>query len=219
MNDAKFMYQIEGFDTNTALFTSIQTIGACFPDVSTSDLQLLAEEYYMHSSEKRLSPLCAKWVHDAVDLSAFINKVASACVTRYGDNWKRIFMAYFKTDYKPLENYDMTEVKTPEVITTTTINTATKITNEQEGKTYGFNSGSAVPESENKVTTSGDADENETTSVQSFEGYDTLERHGNIGVTTSQMMLSSEVDLRKLDYWGNVFNDIDRLLCFMMTSI
>ena len=218
MNEAKFMFQIEGLDTNTALFTAIQTAGNCFGNTSTAELQLLAEEYYIHSSKKRLSPLCAKWVHDAVDLTAFINKVASALVTRYGDNWKRIFDAYFEADYNPIENYDMTETTTPEVITTTTINTATKITNEQEGKTYGFNSDTGVPESENKVTTSGDADENETTSVQSFEGSDTLTRHGNIGVTTSQQMLESELNLRKLDYWGQVFNDIDRLLCFMVWS-
>lgn len=218
MNSARYMFQIEGLASNTALFTAIQTAGSCFGNTSTAELQLLAEEYYMHSSKKRLSPICAKWVHDAVDLSAFINKVASALVTRYGDNWKRIFEAYFEATYNPIENYDMTEVTTPEVTTTTTINTATKITNEQEGKTYGFNSGTGVPESENKVTTSGNADENESTSVQSFEGYDTLTRHGNIGVTTSAQLVSGEVELRKLDYWGKVFADIDRFLCYVVTS-
>lgn len=218
MNSARYMFQIEGLASDTTLFTAIQTAGSCFPDVTTAELQLLAEEYYAHSSKKRLSPICQKWVDDAVDLPAFISKVSSALVTRFGDNWKKVFVAYLKTDYKPLENYDMTEVTTPEVITTTTINTATKITNEQEGKTYGFNSSEGVPESENKVTTSGNADENESTSVQSFEGYDTLTRHGNIGVTTSQQMLESELNLRKLDYWERVFKDIDRFLCYVVTS-
>lgn len=216
MNDATFMNEIEGFSSNTALFTTIQTIGNLFDGVSTGELQIIAEEYYMHSSKKRLSPICRKWVNDAIDLSAFINKVAQACVTRYGRNWDCIFKAYFKTDYKPLDNYNMIETKTPQVVTTTNVNSATKITNEQESKVYGFNSENPVGDSENKVTTSGDKDENETTSVVSYEGYDTLERSGNIGVTTSMQMLLQETSGRQYDFWNNVFADIDRLLCFML---
>ena len=39
-----------------------------------------------------------------------------------------------------------------------------------------------------------------------------LTRSGNIGVTTSQMMLQSEIELRKWLYYQNVFNDIDNIL-------
>ena len=39
-----------------------------------------------------------------------------------------------------------------------------------------------------------------------------LTRSGNIGVTTSQMMLQSEIELRKWLYYQNVFNDIDTIL-------
>ena len=40
----------------------------------------------------------------------------------------------------------------------------------------------------------------------------TLTRSGNIGVTTSQQMLSSEIELRKWLYYQSVFNDIDTIL-------
>ena len=170
----------------------------------------------MHSSKKRLSPICRKWVNDAVDLTAFINKVAQACVTRYGRNWDRIYQAYFLENYKPLDNYNMIETKTPRVETTNTINSGTDIVNEQKSKVYGFNSETPVGDSENEVTTTGDKTKNETTSVTSYDGIDTLERSGNIGVTTSMQMLTQEIEGRKYDFWGEVFNDIDRLLCFMI---
>ena len=39
-----------------------------------------------------------------------------------------------------------------------------------------------------------------------------LHRHGNIGVTTSQRMIESEIVLRKKNFFEIVFSDIDRLL-------
>lgn len=40
----------------------------------------------------------------------------------------------------------------------------------------------------------------------------TLTRTGNIGVTTSQQMLESELALRKYDFYKNIYEDIDSLL-------
>ena len=219
MNDAKYMFEIEGLSSDTSLFTSIQTIGSLFTGVTTAELQIIAEEYYMHSSKKRLSPICRKWVNDAVDLTAFINKVATACITRYGRNWDRIFNAYFKTDYKPLDNYAMREVELPNLTDTTDINTKTDLTNSSKTKVYGFNSDTPVGDNETEVTTTGDKDKNETTSKTTRKGSRTLTREGNIGVTTSMQMLTQEIEGRQYDFWENVFSDIDRLLCFMLRSI
>ena len=41
----------------------------------------------------------------------------------------------------------------------------------------------------------------------------TLQRSGNIGVTTSQQMLESEIQLRQWNYFTQVFEDIDSILC------
>ena len=219
MNDARYMKDIEGFSTDTTLFTTIATIGELFEEVSTSDLQLIAEEYYMHSSKKRLSPLCRKWVNDATDLPAFINKIASVLVTRYGRNWGRIWEAYFETDYKPLDNYDMIEKETPDLTDETTINTATDLTNIQKSKVYGFNSENPVGDSENEVNTTGDKTKNETSSKTTKKGTRTLTRSGNIGVTTSMQMLLGEVSGRQYDFWMNVFDDIDRMLCYILRCV
>lgn len=40
----------------------------------------------------------------------------------------------------------------------------------------------------------------------------TLARHGNIGVTTSQQMLNSEIELWQWDFFSGVFKDIDKIL-------
>lgn len=40
----------------------------------------------------------------------------------------------------------------------------------------------------------------------------TLTRHGNIGVTTSQQMLNSEIELWQWDFFSGVFKDIDKIL-------
>lgn len=41
----------------------------------------------------------------------------------------------------------------------------------------------------------------------------TLQRSGNIGVTTSQQMIQSEIELRKTRYFDIVFEDIDSFMC------
>lgn len=43
-------------------------------------------------------------------------------------------------------------------------------------------------------------------------GSHSLHRHGNIGVTTSQQMIESEIVLRQKNFFDIVFSDIDRLL-------
>lgn len=49
-------------------------------------------------------------------------------------------------------------------------------------------------------------------SAFSHSGYDELEREGNIGVTTSQQMLQSEIELRQYKFIMRVFQDITDLL-------
>ena len=41
----------------------------------------------------------------------------------------------------------------------------------------------------------------------------TIFRHGNIGITSSQQMITQELELRKYDFFDEMFNDIDKYLC------
>lgn len=49
-------------------------------------------------------------------------------------------------------------------------------------------------------------------STMAHNGFDELERRGNIGVTTSQQMLQSELDLRQYNFLLGVFQDITDFL-------
>ena len=84
------------------------------------------------------------------------------------------------------------------------------LTNETDLNDYGFNSQDPVPTSHNVNKITGSGDKNKTDETIDHTGTRTLTRSGNIGVTTSQQMLESEVKLRALYNMIDIlFNDID----------
>lgn len=70
-------------------------------------------------------------------------------------------------------------------------------------------------------TTTYNIDDNETLDLQhsrngseSSTGKEdhTLHRHGNIGITTNQQMITEELELRKVNFYDILFRDVDRYL-------
>ena len=166
-------------------------------------------------------------------------------VTQYGDKWNRLYDAFIDEQYAPLENYNMEQKETPDITKTTTreqdvteerkvaSDITTGTTNDiTDVDTYGFNSSGAVPSGKStrnaSVTVSGDADDNVDTlhitgdadnniTTESESGTRTITRNGNIGVTTSQQMLQSEIDLRNnFNFTEQVFDDMDTILCLLV---
>lgn len=217
MNDAIFLKDIEGLISNNTLFTALQTYTSNkFPSsdlFSTDELQEKATEYFFHSGDKRLSKIARYWLTNAVDLTAFIAIVIKAFKSRFGDNLTRVQDAYLKEVYKPLENYSMIEKRTPYLKEVTDTESDFKTHNETSAKVYGFNSSEGVPASESSSDTYGYKADNKQKTTINKTGHEDLTRSGNIGVTTSQQMLQSELDLRKFDFWEEVFRDLDRLIC------
>ena len=88
-------------------------------------------------------------------------------------------------------------------------NVNTDITNTSNGSSnvFGFNTESedGVPDGKNEVSN--------TTSGKFKDNYRQLKRAGNIGVTTSQQMLESELQIRKNIFIETVMNDIDSIMC------
>lgn len=217
MNDAYFLKGIQGLILDNTLFTKMNTASSntLFPDslFSTTDLQEKALEYFFHSGDKRLSKFAHYLLINAVDLNAFLAAIVTAVMSRFSSNWKAVQDAYFLTAYSPLENYDMEEQRKPNLNEKVTSKTDFKSHNETKTSVYGFNSTTPVEASEASSDTSGAQADNQTSIEKKNTGSETLTRHGNIGVTTSQQMLQSEIDLRKFDFWEMVFRDIDRLIC------
>lgn len=151
--------------------------------------------------------------------------------TLFSNKWSRTVEKWvnaLNTEYKPLENYDRYETYSgSETYYTrgneTIINNGNTIlsrsgedNNNIENKTSAFNTSDYQPEE--KTTTQvkyGSSDKNDVNLNQTRTPNITETRtpnlenriHGNIGVTTSQQMLDSEL---KLQYW-NLYNKISNL--------
>lgn len=173
---------------NLGAFDFITTYNASF------DFKVFEYDYYLgHSYDKRISLLYYRL--NELDETNVLSNLAKIIKQRFYLNWKKVWEAY-TTNYSPLENYSMLETE----------NIASKITSSTDGTTshYGFNGGkSPTDDNDIEVTTEGAFNDN----------HRQLNRSGNIGTTTSQMMLQSELDLRVNDLLNNIMNDIDSVIC------
>lgn len=151
--------------------------------------------------------------------------------TLFSNRWSRTvekWVIALNTEYKPLENYDRyenfggseTELENGNETITNNGNTILSRSgtdnNDSENKTSAFNSNDYQPNE--KTTTQinyGSSDKNDvnlsqtrTPNIKRIRTPNLENRiHGNIGVTTSQQMLESEL---KLQYW-NLYNKISNL--------
>lgn len=175
-------------------------------ELSEDELGELSMDIY-YKLYKRYPIEYLKALHE--ESQNIIVDVSSIIVSRFGANFKSVYDAYFKTDYKPLENYSMHEKRTPNLTNTAT--TESKIITEGESGEYGFNSSESVPSTTSKTTSTADADENITTTTAT--GTEDLERAGNIGTLTTQRMMGEEIELRKFDYWNMVYDSISGWMC------
>ena len=122
-------------------------------------------------------------------------------LTIFSDKWDKIHSALL-VNYNPLENYSMQETETPNITKTGNMNNSAN----SAANVYGFNSSSPVPQGSSSGSGGGSTTETET-------GTRTRTRAGNIGVTSSQMLLSSEIEVRKNILINIICDDIASVLC------
>ena len=233
------LFAIDNIFDGDGLFTELSRVNLMsepiYPLVSgfinSSNSLYLNEDYFTgFSADKYFSPLAVKMLKKSCDATGipFEGLVdgtltdlqrrtlmlqfyqtygfANIIYNRFGSKWKHIWDA-LNTAYNPLENYSMLEERTPD-LTKTTNGTGSTSTDSQTG-IFGFNSSQSNP--------SGTIDGNQTDTItdrtETETGTETLERSGNIGVTTSQQMLQSEFEVRKYDFYKEIYKDIDSILC------
>lgn len=187
-----------------------------------------------YSGDKLAAPLLIKMLKaDSGTVSeAHKAQLASIIYQRFIDNWTKRWEA-LQLSYEPLENYSMTETEDIEGTNTGTVGNISSLTGsgsrnntqttevESNKSVYGFDSATASPSEDQ--TDSGEVTDAETT-TESQSGSNTrtdnlahtiervLTRSGNIGVTTSQQMLQSELEIRAYDFIVSVYKDIDSVL-------
>lgn len=190
--------------------------------------------YLFHSPNKTLSKYVSRMKEIYSD--SYKQYMYTSIINKFVDKWNKILVALY-TDYAPLENYRMIESGNNQETFTGTNSTTNNTTQTQKQSTdvttsttvdnsiYGFNSSSATPQStgDSSVHSSGSLNDNvisndllnETNESMDHDNITqhTLTRSGNIGVTTSQQMLESELKLREYDVLTTIYNDIDSMLC------
>ena len=176
-----------------------------------------------------------------VEAGIFIDYLAVTAYQMFNTAWSYQYKA-LTADYNPINNYDSVEnstdtheytgTQTTEHETTKNNTDTPDITrtsngsNDSAGSLYGFNSTSAVPSDEaNGTSQSTDKETGTVTSNGKENGTNTrtdnlketitheLTRSGNIGVTTSQQMIESELELRKKQFYNIMIHDIINFLC------
>lgn len=146
-----------------------------------------------------------------------LRRAVERFMTRSWANISSIYEAY-TTEYKPLENYSMIEDTdyTPLAKQTVKSSNKSKTDTTTDVGVFGFNSTVAVPSSTTDSGTTQLKADNEMETETSYDGKaDNThhERSGNIGVTTSQQMLESEIKLRKLEILELIFQGLDEVIC------
>ena len=203
-------------DLFSKIFDELETtIATILPDWSgdLSDFDIFGIDYYYRSRKKIASTLLENIFEDIPDdedtpTNETIAYLSHMLVLRFGYNWAKVFSAYYLTDYKPLENYSLVEVEKPQItkITDTEANTKTMATTD----IFPFDSDTAQHSSES--TQEGLIADNHGKTTETEKGNRTTTRSGNIGVTTSQQMLSSELDIRRFDWLMKIYEDVDKVL-------
>lgn len=133
------------------------------------------------------------------------------------DNWERIAET-LEEEYDPLHNYDRTEDVTREwdAINGNTRKESSSGQDVTTNRTAAFDGTSLATEGDSTVAYGGKAD---TTDSGTDKGKQTdkIRAYGNIGVTTSQQMLISEVDLRdKYCIYDIIIADFKKNFCVLV---
>ena len=134
------------------------------------------------------------------------------------DKWNRMQKA-LEIEYNPLENYDRQEIgddlRTPNL--TNTYIDKNPNANKSNIKNYknGYNSTSQVM-SDSSESTSGTDITTTNASTGTENNHHDWRIHGNIGVTTSQQMLQSELDVAKNLVADVIVDDFKNKFCIVV---
>ncbi|MDD7591533.1 MAG: hypothetical protein PUJ92_00820 [Bacilli bacterium] len=166
--------------------------------------------YFHNSYSKIISFLYKEVVNNASLMSVLISSI----IERYKDKWNRLYDVLITKHYEPLENYSMEESEKSKIANVDSVksNSSDSGTANTTNDNYGFNSTTAQPVTKSTDTTSATST-NSVDGTKTTDSDKTLTRKGNIGVTTSQQMLESEVILRnKYLFQDIIFKDLDDIL-------
>ena len=159
-----------------------------------------------------------------------VNALALILLKKYRKNWAALW-ATNEVSYNPIYNYDMTESRSLKTANSDAVSSGGTNSDEvTHGKTvddttykYGINTNPEDPKPSDKDeyreggTTETSRTYNDSKNrVGAGEEAEDTRRFGNIGVTTTQQMLTAEREVWKWNFFNQIFSDVDKELTLML---
>lgn len=216
--------------------------------VNDTDFGLTVNEIPIYTAQDFYSYIRAKYGHMLFETPEStvekarqdLKKVYDMWVRLNGDEYLRIYNV-MRSEYNPLENYDRMEegatetarhkgTRTSQNVDITNTPTVTTKTTEKVNASDGGVVESMETETANtggNTVTSGNADTNYTETrdisdsvydrdVETFNGRRT---HGNIGITTTQTLITEEVNLRLLGFIETIMSQFVKKFTFYVSGV
>lgn len=215
--------------SDEGIFDALEDLtGVTLPwDGIVDSVELNFDYFGNHSGAK----FCAPAVMTLLDENGEVPDTARALLAKviwakFAEPWKHLWDTNMVT-YNPIHNYDMSDTRNrlrgEKGAQSDVRNVDDTVTHgktvESKGYVYGFNNTDADGKpSDRDFTEEGGTtedlteDTNVRNTVTEESEIETTHRSGNIGVTTTQQMLTSERLLWKWNYFDQIYRDIDTVL-------
>ena len=203
----------------SGIFTELNQLNVPWKEEITADV-LDLEYFGNHSGEKFIAPLIDKMLENEILPQAKIQTLAHILYTRNINQWMKLYGLY-KLEYNPIENYSMIESEDGKDTRNDNFENRTEenatnnsnLNNIDQQFAFNSNDWENVNKSTNTDTTTHQNNTSQTNvGTSTNQNTRTLTRSGNIGVTTSQQMMESEIELWKWNFIEQLFEDVDKLL-------
>ena len=210
------------------IFDALEFIGADLPWKDSTESIILDIEYFGNrSGGKFVAPVIMNLLGDEVGLTESDRVLLARIIwTKFGEPWKHLW-ATNVVAYNPIHNYNMTDrremvkgeseakVATDNSVDTTEHGRGNEVQENIAGLNNTNNKGKLA-----NVSTSQETGTTEVTGVRSAKDdtvrasneVETTTRSGNIGVTTTQQMLTAEREVWMWNFFDQVYKDIDSVL-------
>lgn len=214
--------------SGSGIFNALSDLGVTLPWGDLADAETLDIEYFgNHSGAKFASPLVVNLLNGEDQLTEQqMETLARIIWTKFSKPWTHLW-ATNVVEYNPIHNYNMTDQREltrgeseARAIHDSSVDTTTHgRTNESKDYVSGLNSTDEIGKFSGRtfseeggttgVTGTGDRKDD---SVKAANEREITTRSGNIGVTTTQQMLTAERDLWVWNYFDQIYKDVDSVL-------
>jgi len=210
------------------IFDALEKLGVDMPWKDKADSITLDIEYFGNrSGGKFVAPVIMNLLGDEVELTESDRILLARIIwTKFGEPWKHLWDTNVVA-YNPIHNYDMTDrrelakgesetkVGHGSSVDTTTHGKGITTQDNVAGLNNTNNKGKLADttvSTESGTTKVDGVNDRKDDAVRASNEVETTTRAGNIGVTTTQQMLSAEREVWLWNFFDQVYRDIDSVL-------